>query len=132
MAISSKRTQLAQQDVLPFERFWSWLQRHANCIVRAGTPDMVLYDQEDFHWHFGVEDDGNLVVEAIRGKQLVGEILVIGREVAFVQSEVIEQDEVLFECIVPTEPEPIAAYHFVLSHGFDATEDKSKPGRLVH
>ena len=27
---------------LQFEKFWHWLQAHANCILRAGTPFWVL------------------------------------------------------------------------------------------
>ena len=29
---------------LPFEKFWNWLVTHPNCILRAGTPEAVLYD----------------------------------------------------------------------------------------
>ena len=36
---------------LPFEKFWMWLQAHANCILRAGTPEALLSDPEDYHWH---------------------------------------------------------------------------------
>ena len=34
-------------STLTFDRFWRWLKRHPNCIVRAGTPDATLFDQED-------------------------------------------------------------------------------------
>ena len=35
-----------------------WLMGHPNCILRAGTPDTILFDDEDFYWHLagtGVE-----------------------------------------------------------------------------
>jgi hypothetical protein len=38
-----------------FETFWQWLMRHPNCILRAGSPDAVLYDDEDLHWHFAAD-----------------------------------------------------------------------------
>src|ERR671935_111677 len=28
---------------LSFGAFWTWLQAHPNCILRAGTPEVVLY-----------------------------------------------------------------------------------------
>ena len=40
--------------------FWNWLAAHPNCILRAGTPEAVLYDDEEFHWHFAAEGGGTL------------------------------------------------------------------------
>ena len=49
MGMSSKRvTPVA--TTLTFPKFWTWLQGHVNCIVRAGTPEVVLFDHDDFHW----------------------------------------------------------------------------------
>jgi len=31
---------------LSFQAFWTWLQAHPNCILRAGTPEVVLYDDD--------------------------------------------------------------------------------------
>ena len=36
---------------LSFDEFWEWLMGHPNCILRAGTPDTILFDDEDFYWH---------------------------------------------------------------------------------
>ena len=98
-----------------------------------GVPvaDAVLYDDDDLHWHFGVEDDGTLLVQVIRGKQLLGEILIQPREVAYVQSESKGEEEFLFECIVEAEHERIAAWHFTLSHDY-SPEEQPKTGRWVH
>lgn len=118
-------------NVLPFEKFWKWLQGHPNCILTAGTPECVLYDDDDFHWHFGSEEDGTLLVQVIRGKQFVGEIAIDPRNVSYVQSEAKGQEEFLFECVVEAENEPVAAYHFVLMHDY-SPEEVVKSGRWVH
>jgi len=70
---------------LSFEPFWGWLTGHPNCILRAGTPDAVLYDDEDLHWHFGSEGDATVSVQVLRGKRLLGEILVEPEQVSYVQ-----------------------------------------------
>ena len=62
---------------LPFDAFWSWLQAHPNCIIRAGTPEAVLYDDDDLHWHFSAEGPDTFLVQLQRGKKLVGEMMVI-------------------------------------------------------
>ena len=35
-------------NVIPFEKFWSWLQVHPNCILGAGTPEVALFDDDEF------------------------------------------------------------------------------------
>src|SRR5207249_10511232 len=70
---------------LSFQAFWTWLQAHPNCILRAGTPEVVLYDDDDLHWHFAVEGDDTRVVQLIRGKTLVGESVVAPGDIAYVQ-----------------------------------------------
>lgn len=116
---------------LSVDKFWSWLQSHPNCILRAGTPETVLFDDDDYHWHFSSEEDGTLLVQLIRGKRYVGEIAVVPGDIAYVQVEPREQDEFLFELISETDKDRVAAYHFVLSHGYDA-EEVATPGRWVH
>ena len=49
---------------LAFDRFWRWLKRHPNCILRAGTSDAYLYEQEDLHWH--LEEDDRRAAETMR------------------------------------------------------------------
>jgi hypothetical protein len=114
---------------VPFDAFWTWVQAHPNCIIRAGTPDAVLYDDDDLHWHFTAEGTDTLVVQALRGKRLVGEILIGPADVAYVQGVSGEEDEYVFELISETETDRVAAYYFVLSHAYDA-QDRS--GRAVH
>ena len=115
---------------LPFEGFFTWLQSHPNCILRAGTPEAVLYDDDDLHWHFAAEGSDTMVVQLLRGKQLVGELLVSPGDVAYVQGVAGEDDEFVFELISETETDRVAAYYFVLSHGYDAQNTSS--GRAVH
>jgi hypothetical protein len=108
------------QPTLPFDVFWSWLLSHPNCIVRAGTPEAVLYDDEDLHWHFAQEEPETLVVQVLRGKLLVGELLIAPEQIAYVQGIASDRDhEFIFELITETETERFAAYFFVLVHGFD-------------
>jgi len=120
---------------LSFPAFWTWLQAHPNCILRAGTPEVVLYDDDDLHWHFAVEGDDTRVVQLIRGKTLVGEIVVAPGDITYVQGVASEaEDEYMFELISETESDRVAAYHVVLSHGYDAeaTPTTPTPGRAVH
>ncbi len=106
---------------LSFDRFWRWLKRHANCIVRAGTPDVSLYDAEDLHWHLEEDDARVPTVQLLRGKQPLGEIAIETRDVLYVQALPDpdgEQGQFIFEAIGGGD-EPFAMYHFVLAHGFD-------------
>jgi len=118
-------------NVVPFDKFWKWLQGHPNCVLAAGTPEAVLYDDEDLHWHFGAEEDGTLLVQVIRGKTLLGEIAIAAETISYVQSEAKGDEEVVFECVSETETEPLVAYHFTLSHDY-SPEENVKPGRWVH
>ena len=111
---------------LPFSKFWTWVQAHLNCIVRAGTPEVVLFDDDDLHWHFGQEEDGTLLVQVIRGKKLMGEMAIAPSEVTYVQAEPGEGEEFRFELLGEGEA-GIGGYHFVLSHGYD--EEETTEGR---
>jgi hypothetical protein len=116
---------------LPFSKFWNWLQAHPNCIVRAGTPEVVLFDDDDLHWHFGHEDDGTLLVQLIRGKKLLGELAIAPGDVTYVQAEPGEADEFRFELLGEGESSGVGGYHFVLSHGYDE-EDSGEGRRFTH
>lgn len=116
---------------LPFEQFWQWLQAHCNCILRAGTPDCVLFDHEDYHWHLAAEDDLTQLLQLVRGKELVGEIVVLSSEIAYVQGHPPEHEEFVFECVVETPHGREAAYHFVMAHEFDG-EEPSQRGKRLH
>ena len=129
--MTTKKTTPPATTTLPFDRFWVWLQAHPNCILRAGTPDAVIFDDDDFHWHFAAEGDGLLLVQVIRGKQLVGELLIQPAEIAYVQVEAQTTDEFVFELITESAKDRITAVHFVLSHSFDE-EEQVTPGRWTH
>jgi len=116
---------------LSFDNFWSWVQAHPNCIIRAGTPEAVLYDDDDLHWHFSAEGPDTFLIQLQRGKKLMGEIMVVPADVAYVQGVSGEEDEYLFELISQTQAERVALYHFVLAHGYDA-QQHATAGRAVH
>ena len=109
-------------STLSFDRFWRWLRRHANCILRAGTPDSFLYDADDLHWHLDEDEERVPTVQLLRGKQLLGELLIEMRDVLFVQAVPDpdgEQGQFVFELVGGGGDEPYALYHFLLAHGFD-------------
>jgi len=109
-----------QTPTLSFDEFWEWIVRHPNCILRAGTQDAVLYDDEDYHWHFAVEGVDTPLVQVIRGKRLVAELLIARERITFVQGAPGDVDgEHLFDLIVESESERLTAYFFVLSHAYD-------------
>jgi hypothetical protein len=109
---------------LTFEAFWEWVSSHPNCILRAGTRDAVVFDDDDFHWHFAQDGQANLLVQVLRGKRLVGEILLPTQEIGFVQGVVGDHEgEFVFELISGDEASPEARFFFVLSHGFEPRED---------
>jgi hypothetical protein len=122
---TGKRNLAAVATTLTFEKFWNWLQGHANCVVRAGTPEIVLIDHDDFHWTLISEDDTTKVVQLARAKDLVGEMLLFTAEIAYVQCEPAETDgEWLFECIIESEKAREVAYHFVMAHEYDDGEHR--------
>jgi len=116
---------------LTFATFWQWLMQHPNCILRVGTRDALLFDDDDLHWSFAT--DGPLAfVQVIRGKRLMGELAVDSERVAYVQALGEEPEgEWPFELVNEGGTELAAAYSFVLSHGFEESEI---PGheRAVH
>lgn len=118
-------------NVLSFDTFWKWLQGHPNCIVSAGTPEVVLFDHDDFHWHFGEGEGGVLLVQVIRGKNIVGELVIDPRHVSYVQSETRGPEEFAFDCIEEATDGPVVACSFVLSHDYDPQE-AAPQGRWVH
>ena len=117
---------------LPFDAFWNWLIIHPNCILRAGTPEAVLYDDDDLHWHFTSEEAATLLVQVLRGKRLIGELMVDPEQVTYVQGVAGQhEDEHVFELIEETETDRIAAYFFVLVHGYEDEDQLSfTPGRV--
>ena len=116
---------------LTFEDFWRWLSAHPNCIIRAGTPESVLYDVEDLHWHFASEAEGTLLVQVLRGKLLLGELLLRPERVTYVQGVAGEDEkEHVFELISETKTDRIAVYFFVLAHGYEEEDLSFTPARV--
>jgi len=119
---------------LAFDRFWRWLKQHANCILRAGTADTLLHDQEAFHWHLEEDADRNPSVQLVWGKLLVGELLLDVRDVLYVEATPEEGGEgdghFLFELIGGSREEPYPVYHFLMAHGFE--EEGRHQGTLKH
>lgn len=116
---------------LSFETFWQWILQHVNCILRAGTQEALLFDDEDLHWHFSI-DGPTVFVQVIRGKRLMGELAVDTTRVAYVQALPEDPEgEWAFELVSQEGTELTAAYFFVLSHSFD---QNAIPGheRAVH
>jgi hypothetical protein len=119
---------------LTFDKFWRWLREHNNCILRAGTEDVWLFDHEELHWH--VDEDGrhNPVVQLIQGKRIVSEMLMDVRDVMFVQATPQgadpEDQTTLFELIVAGGDETFSAYHFLMAHPLE--EEQRHAPSLKH
>lgn len=113
---------------LPIQDFLEWLPLHPNCIVRAGTPEVVLFDDDDLHWNFVGEDPLHLYVQVLRGKRLAGEILLKPEDISYVlESPGGEEGEVVFELVDERQAERRPAYHFVLSHGYAESLEGNLP-----
>lgn len=120
-------------ESLALNEFWSWLAEHTNCILRVGTPDSILYDDEDYHWRFTHENPRTLLVQLVRGKRLVGEVFVEPEIVDHVRVTPGDKDEVIFDLMSEVEGEDQVLYYFVMAHGYeesDAPEPTVRHGRL--
>ena len=111
---------------LPFETFWPWFVNHPNCVLRAGTPEVTLFDDDDLHWVFDDQNPGELLVQLVRGKRLVGELLLQPELVTYVEATTGEAaGEFPFDLIAESETDRVALYTFVLSHGYDGDDQPS-------
>lgn len=116
---------------LPFEIFWGWLITHPNCILRVGTPEAVLYDDDDLHWSFATEGESTLLVQVLRGKRLISEMLVDPEQITYVQGVAGQRDdEHVFELVSEGEKDRVVAYFFVLAHSYE--DDTTLAGGPVH
>lgn len=108
---------------LTFERFWRWLLDHPNCVIRAGSDDCTLIDHDDFHWDFLEEEDGTVIVQLVKGKGLVAELIISRRDVLFVQASVdvesATQGYWLFELIGGPKEDSYTVAHVLMSHGME-------------
>jgi hypothetical protein len=112
---------------LSFETFYAWLQAHPSCILRAGTADVTLYDDDDLHWAF-VSEEQSLYVQLVRGKRLVGELSLTAEDVTYVQGTAGEREgEFVFELISEAETERTMAAFFVMAHAFEEDGEHSRP-----
>jgi len=119
------------RTTLPFDVFWEWLGRHYNCVVRAGTPETVLYDDDDLHWTFVEDEGGAVVAQLIRGKRLVAELFIEPEQVAYVQDTPSDNaEEHTFELVSETGSDRFTPFFFVLTHGLEVDEETSP--RRVH
>ncbi len=121
--MTTKETQAAP---LTFDRFWRWLLEHPNCIIRAGTSDSTLLDHDDFHWDFLEEDDGSAVIQLVKGKALVAELMISRTDVLFVQAsldvEQAAQGYWLFELIGGPKDDSYPVAHVLMSHGMEQAQ----------
>jgi len=116
-----------------FDRFWRWLKQHANCILRAGTNEVWLYDHDDLHWHLDEDPERNPTVQLVRGKEVLSEMVLDVREALFVQATRDGEEaegQFLFEVVGGGRDEPYAVYHFLVAHGLD--DEGTHPGSLKH
>lgn len=110
-------------QTLPFEAFWPWVITHPNCIVRVGTPETTLFDDEALHWLFDDQNPAELVIQLALGKRLVGEIVLQPDQVSYVEASTGEAaGEYVFDLIAESENDRLAVCTFVLSHAFEAEE----------
>jgi len=116
---------------ISFDKFWDWVTAHPNCILRAGTREVAVYDDDDFHWHFAHESAQTALVQVIRGKRLVGEILIPREEIAYVQGTLGDHEgEFVFDLVGGDPSSQATLFFFVLTHGYEAQEDTSR--RRIH
>jgi hypothetical protein len=107
--------------------FWAWLIQHPNCILRAGSRDSVLFDDEDLHWHLTGDGPFGFLVQVVRGKHVTGEIRLNSDQITYVEGGPGEHEgEFVFELIAEDESDRTAAYFFVLSHDYEAEDRPAK------
>jgi hypothetical protein len=115
-----------QSAPLTFDRFWRWMMDHPNCVVRVGSADATLLDHDDFHWEFMDEEDGNTVIQLVKGKALVGELMISRGDIAFVQAsldvENVTQGYWLFELIGGPKDDSFTIAHVLMSHGIEQAQ----------
>jgi len=116
------------KDSLSFKEFWPWLTEHPNCILRAGTADSVVYDDDDYYWRFSEEDVRTLLVQVIRGKRPVAELFIEPEHVASVQITPGEKGEYNFDLVAEVQGQPQVIYYFVLTHAYEESERDGQGG----
>ncbi|MFV8781843.1 hypothetical protein ACNKU7_05410 [Microbulbifer sp. SA54] len=112
-------------DTISLKDFWAWLAEHTNCILRLGTPDSILYDDDDYHWRFSQENPRTLLVQLMRGKRMVGEVFVEPELITSVRVSPGEKDDVIFDLMSEADDQEQVLYYFVMAHGLEPDERSS-------
>ena len=120
-----------EPTTLSFEDLWQWLLEHHNCILRAGTPETILYDEEEFHWNLTGNGAENRVVQVVWGK---GDCwgnwwLEPDRVTCVVGMPGEHEGEGVFELVSDTPRGRATIYFFILAHGYEENEETP---RSVH
>lgn len=116
---------------MTIDAFWDWLMGHPNCVLRAGSRDTAIFDDDDLHWHLTREGSEVLLVQLIRGKRLIGELMIPRDQITFVQGVLGDQQgEYVFELVSGTDADQLASYFFVLTHGYESQTELDS--RRVH
>jgi len=116
---------------MSIDTFWEWLTAHPNCILRAGTRETAIFDDDDLHWHVAREGTETLLVQLIRGKRLLGELLIPRDQIAYVQGGIGDQQgEFVFELVSSSDSVQSALFFFVLTHGYESRTEPDQ--RRVH
>lgn len=91
----------------------------------------MLLDHESFHWDvISEEEEGTEVLQLLKGKELIGEIVVVASDISYVHCPPGDPEQHMFECVIETSAAREVVYHFVLAHGFD--EEPSPSQRWTH
>ncbi|AMX02210.1 hypothetical protein OQJ46_02775 [Microbulbifer thermotolerans] len=114
------------KNTLSFKEFWHWLTEHPNCILRAGTADSVVFDDDDYHWRFSEEDVRTLLVQVMRGKRPVAEMFIEPEHVTAVKITPGEKGEYNFDLVAEIQGQPQVIYYFVLTHSYEAPDQSPR------
>jgi hypothetical protein len=108
---------------LSFPVFWEFVKDHANCILGASWGPAVLFDDESLHWALFEQEERRVVIQLIRGKNLVAELMVDGREVDEVEiapdPENPQSGHYLAELLSSASKGRESIGHFLLAHGME-------------
>ena len=108
---------------VPFDEFWEWVQTHYNCILRMGSIDAVLYDDDASHWRMSEVETDQWLVQLCRGKHVAGEIVVSTPLISYVQFFELEAGEYCYELIREGAGDRECLFHFVLTHTYDGVPE---------
>lgn len=111
---------------LGFDEFWEWMRGHYNCVLRAGTQDVALFDDELLHWRFSRYDADSWLIQVARGKMTVAEMALFPSRVSYVQVTEIGPEEFLYELIYDENGVAEVMYFFALTHDVESDEPERR------